>query len=833
MMGAAKMTAMLACVAVVASALASGMPTVFDGSQSNTVIAASAAGAKRVTLSFRVQSPKSENPTMVFLAECGFFESNNAFRVTFNGQRERRVCGFYGGKRVYSEPGALDDGRLHHVALDVEPGCRMTLYLDGSAVAATDVPDLGFADGPLAVAHRTYIGPSDKAWYVQHYRNFRFRGRLSDVNLQTAAFDPAAVPGGTAVRDAALSLPADPYAAKPQWLRPKTTRRYLHGPFSERLLTFWREGKIAFGEVEHRDDWSLSYWGLRAHAAWLVHGDLDEAFDFRTAELNVTESGDPDHVQKWHVGDLEVELAACAPVVRKPSAFVRLTLRNRGASERSESFAFLLREGLEKDLLYGAPDVYKIFRPSVQDWREVSPEGWERRGDALFNGTRFASFAGMPFEWDAKKGAVRFRVSLPPGGERSVEMELGRGEVCGTGYAAARESMLKAWRDELAKLSLPSSLGVREAKIVRHLVVQMLQCLSAPAGGGDFTIPRQGGLQRYVWPGDAMPYLAGLDATGYGAYVAKAIDFYYGRCQRESGEIGPFRNRWASDTASVLESFAWHCIAAGDRACWNRHRAAALRSWAWIEAKRAEGGGIFPAMKATDHKGVARFWASTDLRNLAGMELFARAAELFGDPCAAETAASAREYRALIGKTLDIWRAKSSGRDELFIPITAEGEDDALNEAFMFYVHPAKFAGAGFLSADEMTRQRRWLMRHGYANANGLYQNHLSRDPESREHVWYTTCPELLWFRAWRRVGRNDLADEALQACLKFALSDEMYVGERYHDANPWFYPWSPNASGSGRIILMLLESAGAPDPVNSKLRACRNGCREDWRGML
>ena len=59
---------------------------------------------------------------------------------------------------------------------------------------------------------------------------------------------------------------------------------------------------------------------------------------------------------------------------------------------------------------------------------------------------------------------------------------------------------------------------------------------------------------------------------------------------------------------------------------------------------------------------------------------------------------------------------------------------------------------------------------------------------------------------AWRRVGRNDLAEQARDVCLKYALTDELYVGERYHDANVWFYPWSPNASGAGRIIMMLLE---------------------------
>ena len=57
-------------------------------------------------------------------------------------------------------------------------------------------------------------------------------------------------------------------------------------------------------------------------------------------------------------------------------------------------------------------------------------------------------------------------------------------------------------------------------------------------------------------------------------------------------------------------------------------------------------------------------------------------------------------------------------------------------------------------------------------------------------------------------IGKEDYdkAMEYLDACLKYALTDELYVGERYNDANVWYYPWSPNASGAGRIAMMLLE---------------------------
>ena len=41
-------------------------------------------------------------------------------------------------------------------------------------------------------------------------------------------------------------------------------------------------------------------------------------------------------------------------------------------------------------------------------------------------------------------------------------------------------------------------------------------------------------------------------------------------------------------------------------------------------------------------------------------------------------------------------------------------------------------------------------------------------------------------------------------ATLNYAMTDEYYMLERYNEQDPWFSPWSPNASANGRTILML-----------------------------
>ena len=78
------------------------------------------------------------------------------------------------------------------------------------------------------------------------------------------------------------------------WLRPKTTRRYIHPPKAERMYTIWAEGKIIFGEIIQCIDWR-SYRTLECSGLWLVHGDKDEQFDFHSAENRLPENGTPFH----------------------------------------------------------------------------------------------------------------------------------------------------------------------------------------------------------------------------------------------------------------------------------------------------------------------------------------------------------------------------------------------------------------------------------------------------------------------------------------------------------------------------------------------------------
>jgi hypothetical protein len=77
-------------------------------------------------------------------------------------------------------------------------------------------------------------------------------------------------------------------------------------------------------------------------------------------------------------------------------------------------------------------------------------------------------------------------------------------------------------------------------------------------------------------------------------------------------------------------------------------------------------------------------------------------------------------------------------------------------------------------------------------------------DEDGVVRMWYTTLDEIYWFDTFLRLGHKDKCREIIDSTIKYAMTDEFYMTERFHENDPWFTPWSPNASGNGRLIIML-----------------------------
>ena len=633
---------------------------------------------------------------------------------------------------------------------------------------------------------------------------------------------------------AALSVFAPaPSRAADSWERPRTTRRYLHPPMSECMFTLWNDGKVMRGANIHRHDWQVDYWkNLSADVLWVLHGADERPFDFKLAENRLPTDGTPFHGLSWRLDcGLSVRMDAfCETGTRTPACFLRLTFADEGDAEVREPIAVHLRKLQEHLAVKGSPDVYEPYETQVEPFLSVNPPGFVPAGqNAWKSASATVRAEGLPPDarWDGD-GALRFAAAPRKGTPLVVTFTIAAPEssACPQDWDLARKGAERFWQEELARLNrLPMTISSdpEKLRLVQNLTVQMLQCFCHPVGS-DLTLPRQGGLQRYVWPWDCKYMLSALGRIGdFGEYIEGALDFYFREYATAEGRIGPFRNNWICNTGECLYSLARYCLDTDNRAVWERHRDTAMRAFDWIRRIRstpsANGGvpGLFPLAQATDNESTIQLWCFTDMLTLDALGTFAQAARHFGDSRAADVEAERDDLKNLLARIYGRFSEEAKDSDELRIPLTPDGDDEKFRKAGYFDTQQGYVLNMGmeygFASTNDVLKVYRWHLRNGKADPHGLCANHPPKKNLSDRHIWYTTASDMYWHGNFLRIGHKDLADRVWSATLRYAMSAEYYVNERYRDDNPWFSPWSPNASGSGRILIMLLErEGGKPD---------------------
>ena len=617
-------------------------------------------------------------------------------------------------------------------------------------------------------------------------------------------------------------------AEESSWQRPRTTRRYLHPPLAQNMFTLWNDGKIIRGDVPHRHDWSDRYADLKSDVLWIMHGEKDEPFDFKNAQNRLPEDGTPFHGLTWKKDGFTVSLDAfCETGVRLPTCFIRLTVENDGSAKAGLPLAVMMRRLREYYAVKGAPDVYQPYETEDGYFRWSEPIEFNRvkTSNMWKSASALVRVEALPegAVWEWETGAIRFNAFPKPGKPLVVDFTFGVHDsvVRPQDRESVKAAAVKFWQNELAKINrLPAAIAndPEKMRLVKNLTVQMLQCFSHPIGS-DLILPRQGGLQRFVWPWDCKDMLIALGLIGdFDMYIEGTLDFYFREYSAEDGCIGPFRNDWVCDTGECLYSLSRYCRQFDKRAVWNRHREAAFAAFDWICQKRKETAtdpkkgmpGFFPTARATDNGTPIQLWVFTDHSTLAALRSFALAARHFGDPRADEVQAEYEDLRGLIASVYRKFSDAAKDKDELRVPLVPSGDDEAFLKAGYFnnshgYVLRIGLE-CGYVPQSDVMKVYNWCLRSGKASPKGLCANNPPKKNLSDRHIWYTTNAEQHFYWCFRHIGRDDLADLVFDATVKYSVSDEYYVGERYRDDNPWYFPWSPNASGSGRIIRMMLN---------------------------
>lgn len=587
------------------------------------------------------------------------------------------------------------------------------------------------------------------------------------------------------------------------WQRQNTIVTNLHPPRSERVVPLYREGKLMLGEVTMNDDNTVPpYSTLISSGIWPVYGREAASADFKESQFIVREDGFPIHTLKTKCEGLEVTAEAFCNIDRMASAFVRYTVTN--TCDKENRFGLMVRTGLESKLVFDAPDLYKSYAPDISVWRET-PAEWVLDGDLVRNGEYFLKSLLGGGSFDAQEGVLWFEVS--PRETKDIFVVFGKGEMpCGT-YEENREKTL-AYYESLAKRITVK--GDMDTPMVRSLIFQILQCFATPKGK-ELMLCRQGGLQRRMWPFEAMYALRALDTVGdFDDFVESVIDLYFDTMQVETGEIVPLGIYWALATAVSICTFADHAMLKG-KDYYEKYRDRVMAGFDFIRRNRVSDDsdprlikGLFVPKRSCDAENVLQSWTLTDAQNIMGVQRLALAAKMFGDPRADEIEAEYRDYLSVLRSCYErVKSASPEGRIKLtnYMP----GMGDETKHPFRAYT--GTISSILSLPAEDVFAIIESLKADGSVH-EGLYSrmpdHYRRRDEDGVVREWYTTLDEFYWFDAFAQLGMWEKCAEVVESTCKYAMTDEFYMTERFHENDPWFVPWSPNASASGRLLIML-----------------------------
>ncbi len=611
------------------------------------------------------------------------------------------------------------------------------------------------------------------------------------------------------------------------WARPKTTRRYLSPPKSERIYTLWAEGKLMYGEMIREPRWS-SYYTQMCSGLWFVHGENDEIFDFKAVKNHVEPDGTPIHGLEYQLGNLTVFLESFCDTKRKSTAFARMKITNIGSQTEKEQISVLLRSGIEKQLVHSSADGYVTYDPDVQVWKDVWKTAylsWRLIEDTdrmlfLHDRTFITAKTNLPHTWDSEEGILRFQVALNPGEETELIFSLGRSadifpmnDALGHfDYEQERNLTKQFWAREFARITkLPESLkkDPERMTMVRHLTAQILQCFTYPVHE-DMLMLRQGGLRRAVWPWEAMFGLNALMQLGdFSDYIEPTISAYFDVFQRPNGEIVHESEAWGSNTAVVLISFCLYSMNCS-RQFFHKYKQHAMAGFHWMKNTRAQSAsiegclpGFFPPLRSCDWDDLAQFWGNVDLYNFEALDLLDETIYRLTGTHDPEVEAEAKDYRAVIARHLQPFEKEAEQSDEYRIPLVPSGNDQNIFYSYPHYQY-GNFVRLGFVTEENTDKLLTWMTRKNI-RCEQLFMN-MEPDKENSKY-WYTTTADYDWFCAFKRLGREDRCAQILDSMIQYSMTAEYCMNERYMIDDPYFVPWSPNVSANARIIMMLLSS--------------------------
>ena len=614
----------------------------------------------------------------------------------------------------------------------------------------------------------------------------------------------------------------------PAWLRPKTTKLYLHAPLSERIAILSPDLKLL--SLSLLDDGThVGQPGVGLH---LLHGKKMIPYDMERTKFDPVQGGLPIYTARA-TGACDLALEAFCTEERNPTIYFKITLKNtKGRAVRS-AIGLMPRSGQEKYMVNQHQEGYSPYTPNYKNWFMLK-RTWtatDSHNACSDMGYLTLSAPASCIEWVADnesghrfEAADYFRISYTLGAGESLSLTgalRAKEAIAPFAYDEKKEEAIKFWKNVTDSIKLlPSTDDPFVRAVYLHTAVQCTQMLARYEGRDEITV-RQGDVARLTWPYEGVQVLTMLDKLGLSEHTGKAYRKY---CECSMIKEGDDRGKitapagWENFTGSVVYGISEHLLSVRDEKALCYFLPYLLTMRDWIEKRRHEARtegyeGIFPVGRGSDWSDHAQFWTFTDSHNAMAYRSLYRMLQSYDHPAAKEAFELYEDYANTIFKIRDeLYRGHED--DQSFILPHELGIPFEDSETYSYYTDGAPYLlYTGFIEpGSKMQKQMEEFFCQRGQFEKGLTGRMTSCSSMWDEayfggygDVWYTMQSETYWIRAWVASGEHEKARKSLEALMTYGMTEEYVIAERYCSINPWYSPWQPNASGSARMLECLL----------------------------
>lgn len=632
------------------------------------------------------------------------------------------------------------------------------------------------------------------------------------------------------------------------WGKCFTTKRYLHAPLTENIVSMWPSTMVMIGEISGEDDPHTHYPMHHNESAlpssaviFTLKRESDLVFNERRADdyeqiwnhaflpYKVTEyktrnDGVPIHALVKDLDVVKLHQEAFCDTERVSTAYIQVTVENSLGLAQNIELGVYVRTGKEFDLI-GRPgaDGYRREEQNKAKWLEHCAPYAQKNG-YLTDGRYTLYYEQLRECRFGRQGSaepdVVYTLTLQPYEKQTFTFALTRNAKKPISYAKAKARTASFWKKELSKAqNMPNKKDIKP--LFYHFLAQELQMFAYPQGK-DYVFIRQGGRQRYHWPEAKELVHALCKIGGYSDYIDKALSYYFNHLQEKDGEnAGRIHYPpvpWNSRTAAALEMFA--SAVESDEMFYQKYVEQAMSAFRWIEKERAKSAnitgaykGIFPPGVATDNPFAnAQQWMFADTAMLRGERMLLQTLKRHNSAYVGEVENAYNDYFAVMQGLLGQFAQEQKDSDKLWLPRdpknNAETENELQKDNFT-YMFPNSVLAEGLAGYNTATAEKiiRAYSDNGQSKNGLIYPVYQSTTGVGR--TWYTTWAEHDRFIYYKACKNQAEMKKLLDSLLKYNVTSEYYQGERYDDHDGYTVPWMPNASANGRVLQMLFDVYG------------------------